>query len=575
MKRKSLLALVVLSLILPLRVLANDIDSINFQVQIMDNGDMRVKQVWDAYTDEGTEFYMPMQNLNHMDLKDLQVSMNGKAFTTLDEWDVDRSFEDKAYTAGINTGPGFPEICFGITEYGSNEFEISYTLTNGVQAFPDYDGFNVRFINDEMQPIPETIQGEVFIEGKDLSEENARVWAFGYDGEVNFEDGKVRVRTNDFNFFNHITLVLGFDKGIINPSYQGEGTFEELRDRALENSDYGNPDDYQDYVPGEDYGPGSYEEYRPPMGVFAGFIPFVIPLLAGAGALISSKAIRNRNKPRNLKHYMADKGQYHRDPPVDGNLAGIGTMESYTNEYKFENLMTAYLLKWLKEGAIAIHDSEEGLIFKRQSIVVEFLKKPDFSFASEEDLYAYLYKASGDGVLEEKELKNYVSRHTSSYSNLSTGLISEGKTYLAQAKYLARDNRNKLVLTEEGGEEYRKLGAYKNFLKDFTLINEREPIEVKLWDQILIVAAALGMADTVSKQFEKIYPDYVFSQRAYGPGMNYSTFYYINRLSGLSATASSSYNSTVQASRSSGFGGGSSFGGGGGFSGGGSGGGTR
>ena len=57
-------------------------------------------------------------------------------------------------------------------------------------------------------------------------------------------------------------------------------------------------------------------------------------------------------------------------------------------------------------------------------------------------------------------------------------------------------------------EEVKKIIGFKKFLLDYSLINEREGIEVELWDQYLIIAEVLGIADKVEKQYENLYTKY-------------------------------------------------------------------
>ena len=40
-----------------------------------------------------------------------------------------------------------------------------------------------------------------------------------------------------------------------------------------------------------------------------------------------------------------------------------------------------------------------------------------------------------------------------------------------------------------------------------SLMNEKEAIEVNLWDMYLIYAQIFGIADKVAKQFKKLYPN--------------------------------------------------------------------
>ena len=115
---------------------------------------------------------------------------------------------------------------------------------------------------------------------------------------------------------------------------------------------------------------------------------------------------------------------------------------------------------------------------------------------------------------------------------------------------------------EEGQEIYRQYRGLRNFLIEFTKMDERQIRDVKIWDYHLEMAALFGIADEVQAQL-KLYPE-VF-QTDPNSGINPV---YVSRSFG-------NITSSIQSSMSSGSGGSSSHGGGGGSSGGGSGGGSR
>ena len=52
------------------------------------------------------------------------------------------------------------------------------------------------------------------------------------------------------------------------------------------------------------------------------------------------------------------------------------------------------------------------------------------------------------------------------------------------------------------------LARLKNYLQEFTLINERTPQEVGLWDDLMLAAAAFGIAEEVAEQLTVAYPEY-------------------------------------------------------------------
>ena len=64
-----------------------------------------------------------------------------------------------------------------------------------------------------------------------------------------------------------------------------------------------------------------------------------------------------------------------------------------------------------------------------------------------------------------------------------------------------------VLLTQLGEDEYIKWRALYNFLNSATLMNEKEAIEVVLWEEYLVYATAFGIADKVIKALEIRCPD--------------------------------------------------------------------
>ena len=62
-------------------------------------------------------------------------------------------------------------------------------------------------------------------------------------------------------------------------------------------------------------------------------------------------------------------------------------------------------------------------------------------------------------------------------------------------------------VTNEEKELAKKLLGLKGFLKDYSLIDEKKHIEVKIWEQYLIYAQLLGITKKVNKQMKDIYPE--------------------------------------------------------------------
>ena len=116
-------------------------------------------------------------------------------------------------------------------------------------------------------------------------------------------------------------------------------------------------------------------------------------------------------------------------------------------------------------------------------------------------------------------------------------------------------------------EVAEQMAGLKKFLKEFTLIKEREAIEVNLWNEYLMYAQIFGIAKKVAKEFKKLYPDVITDEY-------YDDIIFIHTISYRGVNAATSARERAE-SYSSGGGGFSSGGGGTGSFGGGGGGGFR
>lgn len=133
--------------------------------------------------------------------------------------------------------------------------------------------------------------------------------------------------------------------------------------------------------------------------------------------------------------------------------------------------------------------------------------------------------------------------------------------------------------SQEAIELKAKLVALRRWLKDFTRLDEAIPTDVVLWNRLLVVATALGVAEDVVKQLKVAAPHLLEDPYFY----SYGWYYYGTRGMGHPASVvgssfgqahSVSAAKLASSSNSSGGGGGGGFsgGGGGGFGGGGGGG---
>ena len=234
----------------------------------------------------------------------------------------------------------------------------------------------------------------------------------------------------------------------------------------------------------------------------------------------------------------------------------------------FSNLVSAYFLKWIQDGMLAVERDPK----KQDRVNLRFVKEAaeaESEDTMENTVYCAALAAAGENrLLEANEFKTW------SYKNDKT----------VASWPLAAKRAGTAIWRELSPEERCHAVEFKNFLNDFTLASEREAPEVGLWKQYMVMAAVLGVAEQVYRNFEKLFPkvmeEYVRQTNMFDTTTTYYVLRNLNRSS--SAMMSSAMQRQAQraaraaaAQRSSGGGGSISFGGGGGGFGGGHGGGSR
>lgn len=588
---KKLLATILAAIIIVFSVniyaASDSIDSIDIKATLMDDGALMVSEVWKATPGSGTEFYIPKSNMRDIVITDFKVSDEVGPYETVKDWNVDASFDEKARKCGINETSDGIELCFGKSDLNKNKtYTLTYTMRNAAQSFDDMDGFNIRFVNDQMDPAPRKVSFELSLEGGEINEDNARVWGFGSSADIVFEGGKIIVHEiNDFGPANNLTVLFGLNKGLINPISIGSGSFEEMKERAMQGSDYYDreeeiPENANEDYDNDDYYYPDYNTGNNFNNVFFVRNPIFLPIIFIFIASIISMIISGVKKSRiSSENSLPRDVNYWRDLPMKGNILLNSGIYSVNESLSVTNVVAAYFLKWIKDGNIELVKEKftKGLIFKKDVLedCFKIIKAPETEDVMEEQLYKLITAASGDdlilrndelvrafnrGSVAENFVKNYNKNAISTAERLD--LVYKKPGFLLSSYD---------VFTERGREEAIKQKGFIKFLKDFTLINEREAIEVALWDEYLVLAALFGLGEKVLEKFKSLDPNYTYAGYT---GLDPVLMYRVVNNIGTSVNHAYQSNRSSSASHGGG-GGGMSFGGGGGFSAGGSGGGGR
>ena len=540
------------------------INSMDITCQVDANGDAVITEVIDIDAYQGTEYYQVVNVRGNQQIRDLVVSENGITFEDVGEWDVNAA-EKRGRSGIVTTADGY-ELCFGIGEYGNHVFQMRYTVENFVSRWSDSYGVNYMFFSD----IPLTIESaSVTLEGPDVySDENASIWAFGYDGAVVFEDGKVVMET-DNSHLRGMQLLMVFENGrefAHTNDYDADRTFMDVYEEAEEGSSY----EYE-----EPSGGGSGSGSRASKfiwllpALFVGCFAAIIAMFATLGTkkVYEDEEGYKQAKSRSVTPY--------RDIPCGKDLvmfSRVLTDLRGDSEFLKSTLISAYILKWLQKDVISVVEGPEKGIFKKtQTYKIVLTESPAILDLNERHLYNMLWEAAReDRILEKNEFQRYCKRNYSDVERWFDTVRDDGTQRLREKglirservaqKGLIPRKRNIETYTAAYNEELARVNGFEKFLEDEDNMAEKSMIEVKLWDEYLVFAAVMGIADQVYRQAKLAVPQFDEHYYGYDPYMAYMVASNFGEAGarGVAAGASSSDGS------SSFGGGGSSFSGGGG-----------
>ena len=542
------------------KVNANSIDSINMNIYISPTGTAHVTETWDCNVTQGTEVYHPYYNLGSSIISNLSVTDGSIQYTTLSSWNVNASFNNKQYKAGIHYLSNGLELCWGISSYGSHNYVISYDISNFVSELTDSQMAYWTLIPYDLSTPVKNV--DIKINSNISFPQTIDVWGFGqYGAPCSVHDGYIEMKSNGTLDSNeYMTILAKFPLKTFALSNKLNNNFQYYLDMAEQGAN--------SYVP--DYS-GSQENsyYSTSINNVYNIIRALAYPIILIVILVSSIFIRKNYNSSSLALDFGTDGKklpsdvpYFRDIPCNGDI-----FRAYFISYSYNimknktDFLGAILLKWLKEGKIKVEKRTVGKLFRKEETCIILDSSTAFDIPSESVLHQNLYEASGDGVLEPNEFKDWCRKHYSEVLKWFDDvlkyqrdrLILEGKIEETVSGVF---KLKKYVVDSSLKDEAIELKGLKKYLKDYTLIKDREAIEVTLLEEYLMLAQMFGIAKEVSKEFEKLYPK-IIEENNYN--FSYADVLFISSFAYMGISSASS----AQTASYTGGGGGFSAGGGG------------
>lgn len=557
------------------------IKSIDTVADIDETGNMKVRQRWifnDKNSDNTEHFIVfSKSGLKDVDIVDAVVYQNDKPLKMVD-WNVDESFQEKAGKFGWNITDDNIELCFGIGDkIENNTFVVEYTVKRVL--FNSNDGhtfLNWQFINNNLSDTVGKIRTEIQFPSK-----VKKMYGFGYKGYVALSSeykNAVVLETDSgsgYGYSNRMVALVELEDKY--PSLRTEDrnrlkiykTSFEGSDYDIEHLDDVNPLLTEDYIiksvqKDENFSNSlTIKPEKFPKGIFFveplhAMMPFILVIVVLVFGFSASKKTFNMDRAELSKFIWRDKPDWE---PND-----VIPVLMQASLIFFSDIVNYYMVKWVKEDKIIVlHEEEPGILWfnkTRDTIIFKDQLPPRNQL--ERVVYDFIYSHSENGEITTTQLSKMRWDRLTSYFNNVYCISDEYMSILDKYGTVKKWGvlRKYYDPNEEGQEIYRQYRGLRNFLIEFTKMDERQIRDVKIWDYHLEMAALFGIADEVQAQL-KLYPE-VFQVDS-NSGINHV---YVSRSFG-------NISSSIRSSMSSGSGGSSSSGGGGGSSGGGSGGGSR
>ncbi len=471
---------------------SNEIQNININILIKENGDAEIQEIWDVVAASGTELYKPYYNLGNSKIVNFDVYENNQKFEKLNIWNIDDSRENKAYKSGINYLTDGLELCFGFGEFGKHIFTLKYTITNFVKQYNDADLIYFTLFPHNFTPTPKNV--DISISSEKKFPDDTLIWGYGWEGIADHVDDKLIFNANNLNKSNYITILVKFPKGYYLTNDKINNNFEEVFKMAEK---------------GVEYEKESLSDILFTIFIFSiFFITFFI--------IIKNSLKSQKNIPHvlNIKNRKLPKNQdihYFRDIPCDKDLEYAYLVGGEYNIIDDKsNILSAMILKFIKEKKIEI-------IKKDKSNKIEFRLNAceKFNSESEKKLFTIMLNASDKNkVLTINSFILYAKKNYEKINSWFSSILSLQVKKLKMKKLVTEEISQVLKIKQEIPnetirEEAIKLAGLKKYFKKFTLIENKNIDQVKIWEEYLIFATLLGVAKKVNKKLKKLYPEFV------------------------------------------------------------------
>ena len=596
------------------------LNKLDFEIQLNEDGSMDVVENWNAkITDTNTmfkDFYLDSSKFKKItNVEVYRVSSGNKQKLT--------QIDKEMYHVTKNCYYGLPisgnkfEIAWGVSVNGTEtrNYQVKYKVVDVIKTYADCSELYWQLVGTDNE-IPVTkLTGTIKLPKAVAEKNNIRGWAHGpYNGNITVSEDKVYLDVDYLDTGVMVEARIAVLEDLFSKNKRvDKSKFSEILAEEQSWADQANRE-REKYIK-------DIERSKRIEKIIA--VAYIIATIALTIFLIYN-LIKNGIKARQTEKRKMPKLDYFRDIPNKGASAGDAAYLYYFKNGSFSRniskILSATLLQLALKKYISFSEDNEESKPKIRVNILDVTDNRETLTNDEKLIYELLNKVSKKRTFTMKEFEEYAGKHCESFMGKMRKLEIEVEKHQVKMKNYSKENEkivskhsNKGIiymvfgivgigimpipaillilnsipqfimakrnrnLTDKGLEEKAKWVGLKKYMEDFSLLNEKEVPDLKLWEKYLVFATAFGIADKVLKQLKIKYPelqdmdgyDYAYMNMLYHSSLNNSFLSTLNTsvnkayMGGMISQAASSVYDGGNFSSGGGFGGGFSGGGGG------------
>ena len=597
--RKNILRIFLFFLISIVSFAANyRIEKLDIEANLQKDGSMVVSEAVTYDIDEINGVYFDIDAKGFGELEDLQVfedDPNTSSFKEVDTSNYEVSVSDELYRIKL----------YSKNQNNIRTFKFVYKLPEAITVYDDVAQFNRKMVGQEWQQGIKYITAKVIVPVP-TDYDNSNILVFGHGpltGEVDREENTVVYKLDDYypgDFLEaHILMEPEIFSEYNKSKIVHKDMKQELLDMEAKLADEANAE--RDKARRQ---PNKFRKLFENQGLMLG----VLGSIWGVLMFYIYGIYRRRNRVKN------SVGKYLRELPDDSSPALVG---SFMTDSISGNEILATIVDLVRRKILTLETSEEKSIItlvgnteklSAQERVIVDIYINDFGDGKSLDLksFGFFQKVPMSTARKFEKWKTIIQSEMNRKDLVFEGFKGMGKNLFYKSlcgiilgikffgNILEKAMESKMFLIiiimgvilfisltkaryprKELAEAKDKWQAFKNFLSDYSQLEEAKITSVHLWEQYFVYAVALGVSDKVVKAYKKALDMGVINDvqgvnsLAYSPIFNPMFSRSFSNLNGMVSRTNSRASFTIASSRRSslsggggGFGSGSSGGGG-------------